>query len=238
MFVFLIDGADEIQRLREIETASGRLAAAMAAKKKPAPKKKVLAKKKPAAKKAPKKTAPKKKAPPKKLAPGELGPIQKAIAAGIRDGTPKYWLMKSEPDVFSIDDLKRDGETTWEGVRNYVARNFMRDGMSLGDLVLYYHSNAEPSGIAGVGRISGMAEPDPFQFDPKSDYYDAESKKDDPRWLMVRVAFEKKLPRTVTLDELKADPQLATMLVIQKGQRLSVQPVEKAHFDRVLALAR
>ena len=207
----------------------------MAAKKKPA------SKTKPAKKTTAKKKAPAKKraAPPRKAAtPGTLGPIQKAIAASLRDGSPKFWLVKSEPDVFSIDDLRRDGETTWEGVRNYTARNFMRDGMSLGDLVLYYHSNAEPSGIVGVARVSGMAEPDPHQFDPKSDYYDAESKKSDPRWLMVRVAFEKKLPRTLTLDELKADPALGGMLVIQKGQRLSVQPVEKAHFERVLTIAR
>jgi predicted RNA-binding protein with PUA-like domain len=225
----------------------------MAAKKKPAPKSarkgatsrtrpELRAAKRPSAKKAATKKAASKKTATKKpsrpAAPGVLGPIQKAIAASLRDGTPKFWLVKSEPDVFSIDDLARDGETTWEGVRNYTARNFMRDGMSLGDLVLYYHSNAEPSGIVGVGRVSGMAEPDPFQFDPKSDYYDPESKKDDPRWLMVRVAFEKKLPRTVTLDELKADPSLSGMLVIQKGQRLSVQPVEKAHFERVLAIAR
>lgn len=192
----------------------------------------------PATKKAaPKKAAPK-KAPKKAAAEGGLGPIQKAIAASLRDGTPKYWLMKSEPDVFSIDDLARDGETTWEGVRNYTARNFMRDGMSLGDLVLYYHSNAEPSGIAGVARVSGMAEPDPLQFDPQSDYYDAGATKDDPRWLMVRVAFVEKFPRTLPLEAIKDDPLLSAMLVVQKGQRLSVQPVEKAHFDRVLKLAR
>jgi len=168
--------------------------------------------------------------------PEELGPIQKVILASRRDGTPKFWLMKSEPDVFSIDDLARDGETTWEGVRNYTARNFMRDGMSLGDLVLYYHSNAEPPGIVGIGRISGMAEPDPFQFNPKSPYFDAASKKDDPRWLMVRVAFVEKFPTLVSLDRLKADPALCNMLVVQKGQRLSVQPVEKPNFDRVRTL--
>lgn len=151
------------------------------------------------AKKAPaKKTkAPATKAarrPVRTASPADLGPIQKMILASRRDGTPKFWLMKSEPDVFSIDDLKRDGETTWEGVRNYTARNFMRDGMSLGDLVLYYHSNAEPPGIVGVGRISGLAEPDPSQFDPESPYYDEDAKPQEPRWLMVRLAFVEKFP--------------------------------------------
>ncbi len=225
----------------------------MATKKtsKKAPAKKATASKAPAskapAKKAPPKSAPAKKAPTKKTSakkpvrmasPEELGPIQKVILASRRDGTQKFWLLKSEPDVFSIDDLKRDGETTWEGVRNYTARNFMRDGMSLGDLVLYYHSNAEPPGIVGIGRISGMAEPDPFQFDPKSPYYDEDAKKDDPRWLMVRVAFVEKFPTLVSLDQLKADPSLSSMLVVQKGQRLSVQPVEKGNFERVRALGR
>lgn len=149
----------------------------------------------------------------------------------------RYWLMKSEPDVFSIDDLVRDGSTSWEGVRNYQARNMMRDEMQLGDLVLYYHSNAEPSGVAGVAKISRLAYPDPTQFDRKSEYFDEGSKKDDPRWLMVDVAIVEKLPRVVPLAELKDDPALDGMLVIKKGQRLSVQPVEKAHFARVLELA-
>src|SRR5258708_31701497 len=96
-----------------------------------------------------------------------------------------YWLMKSEPDVYSIDALRRDGSTTWEGVRNFTARNFMRDGMKLDDLVLYYHSNAEPSGVAGIARVSKLAYPDPTQFQKKSAYFDATAKKDDPRWLMV-----------------------------------------------------
>lgn len=188
-------------------------------------------------KKAPQKTSTK-KTPIKKgsAGPGGLGPIQKAIAMSLRDGTPKFWLMKSEPDVFSIDDLKRDRETSWEGVRNYTARNFMRDGMSVGDLVLYYHSNAEPSGVAGLARVSQLAEADALQFDPKSEYFDPDATRDDPRWVCVRVAFERKFPKTVTLEMLKADPLLATMLVVQKGMRLSVLPVEKAHFDRVVAL--
>ncbi len=191
-----------------------------------------------APKKAPSETVPKKGSPKKaqNVAPGQLGPIQKAIAMSLRDGTPKFWLMKSEPDVFSIDDLRRDRETSWEGVRNYTARNFMRDGMSLGDLVLYYHSNAEPSGVVGLARVSQLAEADALQFDPKSEYFDPDAKKDDPRWVCVRVAFERKFQKIVTLEMLKADPLLATMLVVQKGKRLSVLPVEKAHFDRVVAL--
>ena len=147
-----------------------------------------------------------------------------------------YWLMKSEPDVFSIDDLLRDGATTWEGVRNFTARNFMRDGMKLGDLVLYYHSNAEPSGVAGIAKVHALAYPDPTQFDKKSDYFDPTAKKDDPRWLMVEVAFVEKFPKVVSLETLKKDKSLAKMLVVQKGQRLSVQPVDKKHFDRVVTL--
>lgn len=149
----------------------------------------------------------------------------------------KLWLIKSEPDVFSIQDLAREKTTTWEGVRNYTARNFMRDGMRLGDLCLYYHSNADPSGVAGVARVSHEAYADPTQFDRKSDYYDAGAKRDDPRWLMVEVEHVETLPRVVSLEELKKEPSLAAMLVVQKGQRLSVQPVEKAHFAKVLAMA-
>jgi predicted RNA-binding protein with PUA-like domain len=149
-----------------------------------------------------------------------------------------YWLMKSEPEVYSIDDLRRDGHTTWEGVRNFTARNFMRDGMKLGDLVLYYHSNAEPSGVAGVAKVHRLAYPDPTQFEKKSEYFDPTAKKDDPRWLMVEVAFVEKFATFVSLDALKKDKSLAKMLVVQKGQRLSVQPVEKKHFDRVVAMGR
>ena len=148
----------------------------------------------------------------------------------------KLWLMKSEPDVFSIDDLARDGRTSWEGVRNDQARNFMRDEMKVGDLVLYYHSNAEPSGIAGIARVAREAYPDPTQFDPKSDYYDAGSKKTDPRWLMVDVEFVEKLPEVIPLERLKSETALDGMLVIKKGQRLSVQPVEKEHFAHVLRM--
>jgi len=148
----------------------------------------------------------------------------------------KFWLMKSEPDVYSIDDLGRDGTESWEGVRNYQARNFMRD-MAKGDLVIFYHSNAKPPGAAGVCRISREAYPDDTQFNKKSNYYDPKSKKDDPRWSMVDVEFVEKFDEVVSLQTMKGDPALEGMRVTQKGSRLSVQPVEKKHFKRVLKIA-
>ncbi len=150
----------------------------------------------------------------------------------------KRWLMKSEPDVYSIDDLARDGQTTWEGVRNYQARNSMRDDMKLGDLVLFYHSNATPPGVAGIARVSREAYPDPTQFDATSDYHDEGSKPEDPRWLRVDVAFVERFASVVPLDALKRDPALEGMAVIQKGQRLSVQAVRPDHFDHVVAVGR
>ena len=149
----------------------------------------------------------------------------------------RYWLMKSEPEVYSIADLKKDGTSGWEGVRNYTARNFMRDDMKEGDLVLYYHSNAKPPGVAGVAKVSGAPVPDPSQFDKKSEYYDATSSKDEPRWMMARIAFVEQFKAVVPLDVLKADKSLTGMPVLQKGQRLSVQPVSPEHFARVLKLA-
>ncbi len=149
----------------------------------------------------------------------------------------RYWLMKSEPEVYSISDLEKDGTSGWEGVRNYTARNSMRDDMKEGELVLYYHSNAKPPGVAGVAKVHGGPVPDPSQFDKKSEYYDATSKKDDPRWLMARIAFVEKFKNVVPLDVLKADASLSGMPVLQKGQRLSVQPVSPEHFARVLKLA-
>jgi predicted RNA-binding protein with PUA-like domain len=151
--------------------------------------------------------------------------------------TKRYWLMKSEPGVYSIDDLERDGTTIWEGVRNYQARNFMRDVMRVGDLVLFYHSSADPPGVAGLARVSKSAHPDPTQFQKKSPYYDATSKKDDPRWLVVDIEFVERFPAVLPLAALKKDAKLSGMLVTRKGQRLSVQPVERAHFIRVLEKA-
>ena len=150
----------------------------------------------------------------------------------------RYWLMKSEPDVYSISDLQKDGVTGWEGVRNYMARNFMRDDMKDGELVLFYHSNAEPPGVAGLAKVHGAAIPDPSQFDKKSAYYDATSSKAEPRWLMAQVKFVERFEALVPLEVLKADASLAGMPLLQKGQRLSVQPVSPEHFARVLKLAR
>jgi len=151
--------------------------------------------------------------------------------------TRKYWLMKSEPDVYSIDDLAREGRVHWDGVRNYQARNFMRDQMKIDDLVLFYHSNAKPPGIAGLATVASEPYADPTQFDPKSDYHDPKSTKDNPRWILVDIAFVEKLPALVPLDALKADPALEEMLVTQRGSRLSVQPVEHKHFTHVLKMA-
>ena len=147
-----------------------------------------------------------------------------------------YWLMKSEPDVYSIDMLVRDGRQNWDGVRNYTARNNMR-AMELGDLAFFYHSSCEPPGIAGLMRISKLAHPDPSQFDPKSPYYDAKSKREAPRWDMVTVEPVQKAPTLVTLEQLKEDPRLEGMVVRQRGMRLSVQPVTAKHFAHVVTLA-
>jgi predicted RNA-binding protein with PUA-like domain len=148
-----------------------------------------------------------------------------------------YWLMKSEPEVFSIQALRRDRQTHWEGVRNYQARNHLRS-MRVDDLVLFYHSNAEPPGVAGVARVCREAYPDETQFDAKSHYYDADSKRDDPRWSLVDVEFVEEFAQFVPLDVLKEDESLEGMLVIKRGMRLSVQPVERAHFARVLKLGK
>ena len=149
----------------------------------------------------------------------------------------RYWLMKSEPSVYSIHDLERDGTTMWEGVRNYQARNFMRDDMKVGDFVLFYHSSSKPMGVAGLARVSREAYPDPTQFDMKHKYFDPKSDEDDPTWLLVDVEHVETFDEVVTLSTLKSEPKLGEMLVVQKGQRLSVQPVEKAHFKHVLKLA-
>lgn len=149
----------------------------------------------------------------------------------------QYWLMKSEPDVFSIDDLKQKKTTLWDGVRNYQARNFMTQSMQIGDMVLFYHSNAEPPGIAGLAKISRLAQPDPSQFDKKSEYYDAKATVKAPRWFGVTVEFVQKFNKIISLDELRNHKSLQSMLVIKKGQRLSIQPVTKAEFDVINKLA-
>jgi predicted RNA-binding protein with PUA-like domain len=146
--------------------------------------------------------------------------------------------MKSEPDVFAFADLwKAKGRRTpWDGVRNYRARNFMRDQMKVGDPVLYYHSNAEPPGVAGVAEVASEAYPDPTQFDPQSKYFDAKSDPDAPRWWLVDVKAVKKLPRFVSLADLKANTELAEMAVVQRGNRLSIQPVTGSEWREVLRM--
>jgi predicted RNA-binding protein with PUA-like domain len=149
----------------------------------------------------------------------------------------QFWLMKSEPDVYSIDDLARAGRGIWEGVRNFQARNHMR-AMHEGDLALFYHSSTTPPGVAGLMRIAREAYVDDTQFDPKSPYYDEKSKPAAPRWDRVDVEFAEKFSVFVPLEDLRNDPACEGMLVIKRGMRLSVQPVEAAHFKHVLRLAK
>ena len=146
-----------------------------------------------------------------------------------------YWLMKSEPDAYSIDDLRRDGSTHWDGVRNFKARNNMR-AMKVGDEVLFYHSNANPPGVAGLARVCKEAYPDPAQFDEKSKYHDEKATREKPRWDMVDVEFVAKAKEVVGLPEIKAERALADMELVRYG-RLSVQSVKKEEFDRVKRMA-
>jgi predicted RNA-binding protein with PUA-like domain len=150
----------------------------------------------------------------------------------------KFWLMKCEPAAYTIDDLQRDGETSWEGVRNFQARNFMRDEMKKGDKVLFYASNADPSGVTGVAEISREAYADRFATKKGHHYFDPKATAADPIWVMVDIRFVEKFKRIVPLDELKATPGLEAMGVIRKGNRLSIQPVTKSEFDIVVKLGR
>ncbi|MDD9966292.1 MAG: EVE domain-containing protein [Myxococcales bacterium] len=144
--------------------------------------------------------------------------------------------MKSEPDVFSIDDLATAESECWDGVRNFRARNFMRE-MKVGDLVLFYHSNAKPPGVAGLCRVCRTAYPDHTQFDPQSKYFDKTASREKPRWEMVDVEFVERFPHFLPLDDLRHEADLDGMMVIKRGMRLSVQPVETAHFKHVLRMA-
>lgn len=148
----------------------------------------------------------------------------------------KYWLMKSEPDVFSIDDLRRKKKSGWDGVRNYQARNYMRDEMKKGDMILFYHSSCEIPGVAGLARVCKESHPDPSQFDSRSEYYDEKATMDNPRWFMVEVEFVEKFERVITLGELKAKKELSQMPVVQKGSRLSINPVSEKEFQVILAM--
>ncbi|MFT5111212.1 MAG: putative RNA-binding protein with PUA-like domain [Parasphingorhabdus sp.] len=150
-----------------------------------------------------------------------------------------YWLLKSEPDVFSIDHLKAMPKKTdhWDGIRNYQARNFMRDGMKKGELAFFYHSNCDEPGIVGIAKIVREAYPDHTAFDPESNYFDAKSDPDNPRWLMVDVKYQKKFKTSVSLKALKAEPRLTEMVVVQKGSRLSITPVNEHDWQVVLEMA-
>jgi len=149
----------------------------------------------------------------------------------------RHWLMKSEPDVFSIAHLKASKRTGWEGVRNYQARNYMRE-MRVDDLVLFYHSNSDPSGLAGIARVCREAYPDPTQYDRKSEYYDAKSSADNPRWSQVEVEFVEAFHSVLPLGSLREVPALAKLPLVQKGTRLSVMPVSPSEWRAILALAR
>jgi len=150
----------------------------------------------------------------------------------------QYWLMKSEPDAYSIDDLANDKNKTtcWDGVRNYQARNLMRDEMKKGDLVLYYHSNAKPPGVAGVAKVVQESYPDHTQFDKESKYFDPKATLEVPRWFMVDIQLVKKFKTFLPLDELKTFKGLEGMVLLQKGSRLSVQPVTRKQYETILKL--
>ena len=148
----------------------------------------------------------------------------------------RCWLMKSEPNTFSLDDLKRKRQEPWDGVRNYQARNFMRDDMRPGDRVFFYHSNCPVPGIVGIAEVATDAYPDPTQFDPKNSHFDAGSSREKPRWMLVDVRFVRKLKRTISLDELKGHTALEAMPLVRKGNRLSVMPVGTSEWDYILTL--
>jgi predicted RNA-binding protein with PUA-like domain len=150
--------------------------------------------------------------------------------------TMTYWLMKSEPDAYSIDDLEREGREMWDGIRNYQARNMMRDDMRVGDKVFFYHSNCKEPGIVGIMKVASEPYPDPTQFDPESKYFDPKSTQEEPRWILVDVEFVRKLSRPITLAELKAQDGLDGMILLRRGNRLSVMPVEERHWDLILEL--
>jgi len=150
----------------------------------------------------------------------------------------RFWLMKCEPSAYAIDDLERDGKTSWEGVRNFQARNFLRDQMQVGDGVLFYASSADPSGVTGLAEISRAGYPDQFSWTKGHKYYDEGSSPENPTWYMVDIRFVERFPGTVSLETLKQTKGLESMMVTRKGSRLSVQPVTKAEFDIVTKLGR
>jgi len=150
----------------------------------------------------------------------------------------RYWLMKTEPTVFSLDDLRNMPHSTdhWEGVRNYQARNYMRDDMKKGDRVLFYHSNCEEPGVAGIAEVSKEAYPDFFSWDPTSRYFDPKSTPENPKWFMVDLIWKQAFKRKVSLKDMRENPRLKNMKVLQKGQRLSILPLTKDEFDTVYVM--
>jgi predicted RNA-binding protein with PUA-like domain len=150
----------------------------------------------------------------------------------------QYWLMKCEPEVYSIHDLERDGTTIWEGVRNYQARNLLRDTIRKGDGVLFYASNAKPSGVSGLAEVVRSGYPDPYQFDPKHNYHDPKSDPEDPTWYAVDLGFKEAFAKVVGLATLKKTPGLEEMMVTKRGMRLSIQPVTREEFAIVRKLGR
>lgn len=149
-----------------------------------------------------------------------------------------YWLFKSEPQEFSFDDLIKKDFEPWTGVRNYQARNFLRDHVKRGDKVLFYHSSIATPAVVGIAQVVREAYPDPSQFDPKSDYFDAGSEKEHPRWLAVDIKAVRKLKHFVTLETIKSEPALQDMRLVKRGNRLSVMPVSEREFGRILELSR
>ncbi len=147
-----------------------------------------------------------------------------------------YWLMKSEPDDYSIDDLERDLREPWDGIRNYQARNMIRDDMKVGDQAFFYHSSCKVPSVVGIMKIASDAYADPTQFDPKNKHYDAKSPEDNPRWLLVDVNFERKMKRPITLKELKDHPGLSDFRLNQRGNRLSIFPVSEDHWNLIVGL--
>lgn len=148
----------------------------------------------------------------------------------------KYWLIKSEPESYGTDHLRKDKKTPWTGVRNYQARNFMRDDMQVGDQILFYHSNCAVPGVYGTAQVASKPYPDPTQFDPESSYFDPKAAKEKPIWHLVDVSYVSAFKDPVTLDHIKIDPHLEGILVAKRGMRLSVQPVSKEHFTRIKQL--
>lgn len=153
--------------------------------------------------------------------------------------TRNYWLFKSEPEAFSIGDLAtaKNQTTFWDGVRNYQARNFLRDSVQVGDRVLFYHSNSVPMAIVGTAEVVRAGYPDHTAFDPKSNHFDPKSDPEAPTWFMVDIRLLQKFPKPLTRDELKASPQLSNMMLLQRGSRLSIQPVTDSEWTAVISLA-